>query len=153
MPNRRWLQFSLKTLAAVVVLIAAASSWYGHRLRLLEHERKQLAGKWEILFHGRVFETFDLNDADHQLLVPSGSVGRVDFRMLDGTGVSRGIYSWKGDEITVAQAFPNRPRPTSFEETEGVSIWKAVRRRPVEWWTDRSKMPSSSAPAPNPPSE
>ena len=43
------------------------------------------------------------------------------------------------------------PPLPSFEETKDVSVWKAIRRRPVELWTDRSELSKSSAPAPGSP--
>ena len=127
-PQRSWFQFSIRTLLLVFVVIAATASWYGYRQRLLELERRQLSGKWEITVHGHVIQTFDFSDQSLRLLVPAQGVGRVDFQMAHGTGLSRGIYRWEGDELTVAQAHPGHPRPTAFEKSEWVNVWKATRR-------------------------
>src|SRR5436189_4677976 len=95
-PNRHWYQFSLRTVLLAFVVMAVAASWYGYRLRLLEqerrileHERQQLAGKWEMMPDIRqgivsrfsrlkAVQTIDFNDSAHQLLVPSGGLGRID---------------------------------------------------------------------------
>jgi hypothetical protein len=67
-----------------------------------------------------------------ELHVPYGGIGRIDFQMENGSGISRGIYRWDGDTITVAQSPPNQPRPTSFEPASGVSIWTGIRKTPAE---------------------
>src|SRR5690349_4774119 len=97
--KRRWYQFGLRTLLAFVFVVAAASAWYGNRVRLLEHERSRLAGQWHarwgtnpLLVEPLV--SFDPSDKGVQLHVPSGGVGRIDFQMSDGSGISRGIYRW-----------------------------------------------------------
>jgi hypothetical protein len=132
-PKRRWYQFGLRTLLAFVFVLAVASAWYGNRLRLIEQERSRLAGKWHARWGtARLLiepnPAFDVNDKGVEIHVPYGGIGRIDFQMGDGSGVSRGIYRWDGDTIIVAQANPNQPRPTSFEKEDGISIWTGVRK-------------------------
>ena len=132
-PKPRWYQFGLRTLLAFVFVLAVASAWYGYRLRLIEQERSRLAGTWYARW-GTVplivssEPSFDVNGKGVDLHVPQGGIGRIDFQMRNGHGVSRGIYRWDGDTIIVAQSQPDQPRPTSFEETDGVSIWTGVRK-------------------------
>jgi hypothetical protein len=131
-PKRRWYQFGLRSFLAFIFALAVASAWYGNRIRLLEQERARLAGKW----YARVeavplvlapLPSFDVDSQGVDLHVPYGGVGRIDFQLKNSAGVSRGIYRWDGDTITVTQSQPNQPRPKSFEEADGVSIWTGVR--------------------------
>jgi len=136
-PKRRWYQFGLRTLLALVFVVAAGSAWYGYRLRLIEQERSRLAGTWYARWDSTPLliapqPSFDVSDKGVDLHVPYGGIGRIDFKMGDGSGVSRGIYRWDGDTITVAQANPNQPRPTSFEKADGISIWTGIRKAPAE---------------------
>ena len=165
MPKRRWFQFSLKTLLLAVVVMAAALSWYGYRLRILEKERIRLAGTWYAEVDSVTVATFDADNDGIDLLMPNNGVGRINFQRSDG--LSLGIYRCDGEKMTVAQAEPGQPRPTSFENVSGVSIWTSVRKVSPESqfvldtatnqtlmrgrngnWT---AMPNSPAPAPNPP--
>lgn len=134
-PERRWYQFGLRTLLAFVFVLAVASAWYGYRLRVIEQERSRLAGKWYARWGTAPLliepnPAFDVNDKEVDIYMPYGGMGRIDFQMGDGSGVSRGIYRWDGDTITVAQANPNQLRPTSFEKADGISIWTGVRKTP-----------------------
>src|SRR5689334_1596708 len=115
----RWYQFSLRTLLVVVFLVAGGAAWYGYRVRLIEQERSRLAGTWYARF-GTEPPSFGIgavamSGQGVELHVPYGGIGRIDFQMENGSGISRGIYRWDGDTITVAQSPPNQPRPTSFE--------------------------------------
>ena len=132
-PRRRWYQFSLKTLLALVIILAAASGWYGNRLRLIEQERGRLAGKWYVRWEKAAppilsqQPSLDVRGEGVDLHVPQEGIGRIDFHMRDGSGISRGIYRLDGNTITVAQSDPNQPRPTSFEKMDGVSVWTGDR--------------------------
>ena len=172
-PKRRWFQFSLKTLLLAVVVMAAALSWYGYRLRILEKERIGLAGTWYGAVDSVTVATFDIDKDGIDLLMPSNGVGRINFQMPGPHGgLSLGIYRCDGEKMTVAQAEPGQPRPTSFEEVPGVSIWTSARKISPESqflidtatgqnlmrdrngnWTVIRRSPTSSAPAPNPPKE
>ena len=61
-PKRRWYQFSLKSLLLAVVVMAAALSWYGYRLRILEKERIRLAGTWYAEVDSVTVATFDADN-------------------------------------------------------------------------------------------
>ena len=129
MPKRRWFQFSLKTLLLAVVVMAAALSWYGYRLRILEKERIRLSGTWYGEVDSVTVATFDADKDGIDLLMPSNGVGRINFQMRGPHGgLSLGIYRCDGEKMTVAQAEPGQPRPTSFEKARGVSIWTAMRK-------------------------
>ena len=168
-PKRRWYQFSLKTLLLAVVVMAAALSWYGYRLRILEKERIRLAGTWYAEVDSVTVATFDADKDGIDLLMPSNGIGRINFQMRGPHGgLSLGIYRCDGEKMTVAQAEPGQPRPTSFEEVRGVSIWTGVRKVSPEsqFLIDTAKgqqlmrdrngnwtvtWSASQAPAPNPP--
>jgi hypothetical protein len=169
-PKRRWFQFSIKTLLLTIVIMAAALSWYGYRLRILEKERIRLAGTWYGEVDHVTVATFDTDKDGIDLLNPSNGVGRINFQMR-GThgGLSLGIYRCDGEKMTVAQAEPGQPRPTSFEKVRGVSIWTATRKISPEsqFLIDTARgrnlmrdtngnwtaLPRSSAPAPKLPSK
>jgi hypothetical protein len=169
MPKRRWFQFSLKTLLLAVVVMAAALSWYGYRLRIIEKERIRLAGPWYAEVDSVTVATFDADKDGIDLLMPSNGIGRINFQMRGPHGgLSLGIYRCDGEKMTVAQAKPGQPRPTSFEEVRGVSIWTGVRKVSPEsqFLIDTAKgqqlmrdrngnwtviWSASQTPAPNPP--
>lgn len=129
----RWYQFSLRTLLAVVTFLAIVSGWYGYRLRLVEQERSRLAGKWHLRWDNQPLlidskqPFIDVSEEGVDLLVPRGGIGWIDFQLAEG-GISRGIYRCEGNTITVAQGDSNQPRPTSFENINGVSVWTGVRK-------------------------
>ena len=169
MPKRSWFQFSLKTLLLAVVVMAAALSWYGYRLRILEKERIRLAGTWYGEVDHVTVATFNADKDGIDLLMPSNGVGRINFQIPGPHGgLSLGIYRCDGEKMTVAQAEPGQPRPTSFEKVRGVSIWTAMRKisPESEFLIDTAKCQqlmrgtngnwtviwsASQAPAPNPP--
>jgi hypothetical protein len=164
-PSRRWYQFGLRSLLAVVFVLAVASAWYGYRLRLIEHERSRLAGLWYVSIDDLLVTAFDIDNERIGLLIPNNGVGRINFQIPGpGGGLSLGIYRCDGEKMTVAQAEPGQPRPTSFEKVRGVSIWTGarsvspeergllVKRMPSNWeFRSRVTLPTSQATAPNQP--
>jgi hypothetical protein len=62
--------------------------------------------------------------------MPTAGIGEIDFHMIRGGGISKGIYRFNGDRIEVSQSTPGKPRPTDFEKVDGHSVWSATHVAP-----------------------
>ena len=121
-PKRRRLQYSLRTLLIVVLLVACVCSWYGNRLHKISRERAFLNGQWRLIHEdgtpvvlpdgSNIVVTLDETS---YTIDPFHEPKWIDFHSPTGRVVSRGIYRREGESVRVCQASLGLKRPTAAE--------------------------------------
>jgi uncharacterized protein (TIGR03067 family) len=143
---RRFLQFSLRTLFALMVAVAVLFAWLHFRNeQRWRHEESMLEGQWECIEWNAAdpLFTLTLNDGSYTWVVPGSTtpvVGRYVINPFEepksfdlivptpGGARLHGIYRFEADTLTIVHEGYKKERPKNFEDWDGKYLRMVFRR-------------------------